>query len=75
MRGASTVESALLAAVLDGREPAEALPANRNVREQVVRRLTLRGMDDVEIAAWTGWTAYTVQRIRVRAAARRGVQP
>lgn len=68
---AATIEPALLSAVLDGREPAEALPGNPYAREQVVLWLVARGFDDREISARTAWSTYTVDRIRRRAAARR----
>ena len=51
-----------LAAALAGREPAEALPPRE--RRQLVRQLVADGMTDVELAAHTGWSTYTVARLR-----------
>jgi hypothetical protein len=59
-------------AVLEGREPAEVLrPAER---DRLMRRLVGEGWTDIEIAAHTKWSTYTVTRIRERLGLRQNIE-
>ena len=51
-----------LAAALAGREPGEALPPRE--RRQLLRQLVADGLTDVDMAAHTRWSTYTVVRLR-----------
>jgi hypothetical protein len=57
-----SARASLVRAVLAGREPAEALP--RREREDLMCAWHDAGWTDVEIAAHTRWSTYTVGRIR-----------
>lgn len=61
---ATDIQRLMFRAALDGRVPAEAL--DQPWRDRLVTRLHRRGWTDMDIAAWTRTTTYTIARIRGR---------
>lgn len=63
----------LLCSAIAGRVPAEAL--SRREREELLRSLVDAGLTDLEIAAQTRWSLYTVARLRASLGLPRNYDP